>query len=83
MVLYHRIEWRSGGPAWSVDVPGAGSVGCSVRVVSVSRESLHRGSPWRSVPPNPGRCHGQVGIDSEAAILDTFPQGRDGMRAVF
>ena len=43
MVLYHRIEWRSGGPAWSVDVPGTGPVGCSVRVVSVSRESLHRG----------------------------------------
>ncbi len=48
MVLYHRIEWRSGGPPWSVDVPGAGPLGCTMGVVSVSRESLHRGRHGRA-----------------------------------
>ena len=39
--------------------------GCGVRIAGVAAP----GSPWRSVPPNQGRCHGRAGNDSEVAIL--------------
>ena len=34
--------------------------GCGVRIAGVAAP----GSPWQSVHPNPGRCHGRVGNDS-------------------
>ncbi len=48
MVLHHQIQWRGGGPPWSVDVPRAGPVACTVGVVSVAREPLSRGRHCRA-----------------------------------
>ena len=50
MMLHHRVERRGGRPARSVDVPGAGPVGCTGRGVSVSVEALRRGRHGGACP---------------------------------
>ena len=59
MMLHHRIEWCCGGPAWSVDVPRAGPVGCTVGVVSVSRKPLRRGRHGGACPRTRGAAMGE------------------------
>lgn len=54
-----RIECRCGGPPWLVDVPRAGPVGCTMGVVSVSREPLNRGRHGRACIRTQGAAMGE------------------------